>query len=173
MNSFLKYFSILVIAVLCPAFVFAETQVPKEGDIIKISINEYDIQAKVISVTAPKPATQPQTAPQPETKAQPETTITENAPLFPADIQQGLDNFAASNPIKSGIDTFNKKITAEAVKWYHATLGKTESKPASILNAVTPFFTNVKNYWYLGLGIIFLTILFLLWKGKKKYSREY
>ncbi len=176
MNSSIRCFLVAVLLVVpvaaSAATDFSIPQTPKEGDVIQISVNGYDIQAKITSVTAPQPGSQPNNIPQPKTASQPETTAPDTASLLPADIQQGLDSFTNSNPIKSGIDTLDNAITTQAGKWFHLTLGG-KQEPASILSAVTPYFKDIKNYWYLGVALIFLIILFLLWKGKKKYDREY
>ncbi len=182
MNFFLKSFLVAVLLV-APVTAFATTdlsipQAPKTGDVIQISVNGYDIQAKIIKVTSQDAGTTQTTQVHSSTSSEQATQPTDNPTLLPADIQQGLDNFANSNPVKSGIEALDNAIVAQAGKWFHLDLtGKPDVNisqwPASILSSITPYFKDIKNYWYLGVALIFLVILFLLWKGKKKYDRGY
>ncbi len=106
----------------------------------------------------------------------------ENPTFLSADIQQGLNNFTNSNPIKSGIGALNNIIIEKATKWFNLTLpnntkyadNKKDSFGLSKWSAnASGFFKDTKNYVYAGMAIVFLTVLFLLWKGKKKRDEEY
>ncbi len=96
---------------------------------------------------------------------------TSNSSFLPADIQQGLDNFAESNPIKNGIKTINQNITDQAKKWFHLDLVKPIDS-SKLTSNFSGALKDINNYIYAGLGVVFLTVLYLFWRGFKGRDEE-
>ncbi len=142
-----------------------DTQKSTESDVI---LRKNEVAA--VSETA-TPAT--------ETKVEMQA---ESLAFLPADVQQGLDNFANSNPIKSSIQALNNKITEQAAKWFNLNLlnSVTDNKKdqnsfdhSKLTANISGAFKDTNNYIYAALAIVFLTILFLFWRAKKNRDEEY
>jgi len=101
-------------------------------------------------------------------------------------VQQNLDSFAASNPIKSGIASLNEAINSQAGKLYHLAIGDNSSTDsqnnaldinpllfgASLLDSIVKLLGGNKVIAYLAIGIsTFLVLYFLFFRRKRRRRR--
>ncbi|MBI3631382.1 MAG: LPXTG cell wall anchor domain-containing protein [Candidatus Staskawiczbacteria bacterium] len=113
-----------------------------------------------------------------------DTNNSDTASLY-KNIQKNIDNFAVSNPIKSGIESLDQAINNQASKIYDLAFNNKSSKNnkdsafsvnpllfgASLLDSISGFFGGNKNYAYLVMGALSLLVIFFLFFKKKKRKR--
>ncbi len=111
------------------------------------------------------------------------TDNTDASPSFLSNIQNGIENFSQSNPIKSGIAAFNNSINNQV---HHLVFGgNSDTGPgnssnfnptqftASLLDSLKSYFDGNKTATYIVLGILSLIILFFLFsKGRRNKYRN-
>ena len=110
-------------------------------------------------------------------------TLTNNGDTL-GNIGDALDSFAENNPIKSGIDSLDKKINDQIARWYNlglrnnidpkknlGSLFDPSKWTASLMSVIGPYLKG--NTLYIGIGVIaLLLVIFFFFKKKKGYQEE-
>ena len=111
-------------------------------------------------------------------------TLTNNGDTL-GNIGDALDSFAENNPIKSGIDSLDKKINDQIARWYNlglrnntitsnndiGSLFDPSKWSASIMSAIGPYFKGYATYIAIGVAVLLL-VIFFLFKKRKRYHQE-
>lgn len=157
---------------LLSSSVFAAQEVPKKGDVIQLLIGGYEIQAQVVSITAPSSPGPEQTKKAEQATSatsEPADTKDQQEESKTANLQEQYNSFAESNPVKTGIEQFQNTVNDQVAKWYQLVSNKTNlPKTAAITNTkIDP------RALFAGLAVVGALILFWLFKRSRKRRYNY